>query len=381
MQQRAYKFRLYPNKEQKRNLQYTLDGCRFVYNQLLEGLNAQEKPNKFDLQNSIPHLKDQHPWLKNIYSKVLTYESYRLFSNLKALSQLKKNGKKIGKLRFKGKNWFKTFTVNQSGFKVIETDMRLDRLHLSKIGDIPIRIHRETKGNIKQIIVKKYPSGKWYASICTEVNNLTSTPTNPTITKPVGLDMGIKYLLTDSDGRQIENPHNLKKSLDKLKKVQQNLSRKKKGSNNRIKARVKVAKTYEGISNQRNDFLHKVSRLYIDNYNMIAIEDLNITNMVKNRYLSQSINDAAWRKFAQMLSYKAESANKIVVRVDPRNTSKEKNYGELDRDYNASLNILQRGLEKLPQGLRKIKPVEIVPLQELTLVSASTVIEAGNSLR
>lgn len=376
MQQRTYKFRLYPNKEQEHRLQITLDNCRLVYNQLLEGLNNQPKPNRLELQNSIPKLKKQYPWLKDTYSKTLQYESYRLFSNLQTLGQLKKKGRKVGRLRFKGKDWFKTFYYNQSGFKVIQTNTRLKRLHLSKIGDITIRIHRKIKGTIKQIIVKKYPSGKWYASVCAETN--MPAPINLSITKPVGLDMGIKYFLTDSDGRQIENPHNLKKSLAKLKKLQQNLSRKKKGSCNRNKARIQVAKVHERVTNQRNDFLHKVSRLYIDNYDLVIIEDLNIKGMVRDSYLSQSIHDVAWNKLAQMLSYKAVSANKIVVRVDPRNTSKEQKYGKIDRDYNASLNILIRGLSG--QGL-SLEPVEIEPLRELIRVPASLVIEAGSSLR
>jgi putative transposase len=282
--QRTYKFRLHPNKEQEQALHHTLDNCRFLYNLLLEGLSNQSKLNRLELQNSIPQLKEKFTWLKDSYSKTLQYESYRLFSNLKSLSQLKKNGKKVGKLRIKGKGWFKTFTYNQSGFKIIETNTGLDKLHLSKIGDIPIRLHRKIKGKIKQIVVKKYPSGKWYASVCAETDN--PMPINYTPKKPVGIDVGIKYFLTDSDGHQIENPHNLKKGLDKLKKVQQNLSRKKKGSSNRNKARVKVARIHEKVVNQRNDFLHKLSRYYVNQYDLIAIEDLKIKNMVRNHYLS-----------------------------------------------------------------------------------------------
>ncbi|MDI6902461.1 MAG: hypothetical protein QMC77_01835 [Methanocellales archaeon] len=130
---------------------------------MLEGLNGQEKPDRLELQSRLPSLKEEHPELKNIYAKVLQYEVYRLFSNLRSLAMLKKNGKKIGKLRFKGKGWFKTFTYNQSGFKVIETGKRLDRLHLSKIGDIPIRTHRDVEGKIKQITIKRHRFGKWFA--------------------------------------------------------------------------------------------------------------------------------------------------------------------------------------------------------------------------
>jgi putative transposase len=131
----TYKFRLYPTPEQEQKLLWTLEKCRLVYNDMLEGLNRQEKPNKLELQSTLPKLKEKYPELKEVYSKVLQHEVYRLFSNLRALAQLKKNGKKVGRLRFKGKGWFKTFTYNQSGFELRKTGKRLDRLWLSKIGE------------------------------------------------------------------------------------------------------------------------------------------------------------------------------------------------------------------------------------------------------
>jgi putative transposase len=124
----TYKFRLYPNSEKKKKLLWTLEKCRMVYNQMLEELNGQEKPNKLELQSTLPKLKEKYPELKEVYSKVLQHEVYRLFSNLKALGQLKKKGKKVGKLRFKGRRWFKTFTYNQSGFELRKTGKKLDRL-------------------------------------------------------------------------------------------------------------------------------------------------------------------------------------------------------------------------------------------------------------
>ena len=376
--QKTYKFRLYPNKDQEKKLLHTLDRCRFVYNKLLEGLNKQEKIDRKKLQHSIVKLKEKYKELKEVHSKVLQHEHYRLFSNLRALSRLKSNGKKVGKLRFKGKGWFKTFTYNQSGLKIIETEKRLDKLHLSKIGDIPIRIHREVKGKIKQIIVKRYDSKKWYA--CVSVEDSIDKE-KKSIKKKVGIDVGIKHFLTDSDGLQIENPKYFDKSYKRLRKEQIKLSRKKKKSKNKNKQRIKVARVHEEIVNQREDFLHKISKYYIDNYDFIAIEDLNIESMVRNHYFSRYINDASWSKFRQFLSYKAERAGKVVVEVNPRGTSKEYNYGKLDRDYNASLNILNRGLQQIGQGLSEFTPVEIEPLRELTKVSASSVVEAGSPLR
>lgn len=366
----TYKFRLYPNKEQEKNLLWTLDKCRFVYNKMLEGLNGQDKPNRLELQNSIPELKEEHPELKEVYSKTLQYESYRLFSNLRALAKLKKNGKKVGKLRFKSKSRFKTFSYNQSGFKIVATDKRLDKLHLSKVGDIPIRVHRKIDGRIKQVIVKRYKSGKWFALV--QVENNVEKESKP-IKKKVGIDVGIKHFLTDSDGRQIENPKFYEKTLKRIKKEQRKLSRKKKGSKNREKQKRRLAKAHEKLINQRDDFLHKLSRFYADNYDFVAREDLNIKNMVRNRFFAQKILDASWNKFFSFLSYKVENTGGIVTKVNPRNTSKEGDK-RLDRDYRASINILNRGL--VGQGLPEFKPVETGPLP----IRASSVVEAGSSL-
>ena len=273
-----YKFRLYPTKEQEEKLLEVLDRCRFVYNKMLEGLNKQDKPSWLELQNSIPELKEKYPELKEIYSKVLQYESYRLFSNLRGLARLKKNGKKVGRLRFKGKSWFKTFTYNQNGFKIIETGNRHDLLHLSKIGDIKIRMHRKVKEGekIKQVTVKRYSSGKWYAFLYCEqrISNKKE------IGKVVGIDMGILYYVTDTDGRKVEHPLYLSKSLKSLRRKQQKLSKKKKGSGNYNKQKIKVTKIHEKIKNQRDDFLHKLSRFYVNNYGFIAVEKLNIKGLI-----------------------------------------------------------------------------------------------------
>ena len=315
----SYKFRLYPSPEQEKRLLWTLEKCRFIYNKMLEGLNQQDKPNRLELQNSIPELKEKHPELKKVYSKVLQYESYRLFSNLRALTKLKKNGKKVGKLRFKGKEWFKTFTYNQSGFKVIETSKRYDLLHLSKIGDIKIRMHRKVEGKgkgegkekIKQVTVKKYSSGRWYAFVCCE----QTFPDKKGVERVVGIDVGIIHYVTDTEGRQVEHPLYLNKSLKSLGRKQRKLSRKKKGSKNYIKQKVKVAGIHERIKNQRDDFLHKLSRFYVQNYDFLAVEKLNVNGLIRISYNARNIMDSSWNRFKQFLSYKAERAGKMVVEV------------------------------------------------------------------
>jgi putative transposase len=394
----TYKFRLYPTPEQEQKLFWTLEKCRVVYNDMLEGLNLQEKPNRLELQSTLPKLKEKYPGLKEVYSKVLQHEVYRLFSNLRALVQLKKNGKRVGRLRFKGKGWFKTFTYNQSRFELRKTGKRLDRLWLSKIGDIPIRAHREIEGNIKQIVIKRYNSGEWCA--CVSVESNAPIEQKP-IQKAVGLDVGLEHFTTDSDGKQIENPHHLKKTLKRLKRRQKKLSKREKDSENRNKQRLRVASLHERVTNQGDDFLHKLSRYYVDHYELIAVEDLSIRGMLRNHKLSSPISDVAWNKFAEMLAYKAENAGKLVVRVDPRNTTQrcsrcgrivKKSLAvrthrcpycglELDRDYNSAIDILRLGLEKLPQGLREFTPVELGPLRELETIPASLIVEAGSPLQ
>jgi len=299
---------------------------------------------------------------------------YQLYSNLKALSELKKKGKKVGRLRFKGKGWYKTLNYNQSGFRLYRTNHRIDRLHLSKIGDIPIRLHRKMEGEVKGVVIKRYRTGEWYALFQVEAVPKPLPQNN----KAIGIDVGIKHFLTDSSGRQIENPKFYQKSLERIKRKHREASRKKKGSSNRNKARIRLAKAYWRLKNQRDDFLHKLSRFYVSSYGLIAVEDLRITNMVSNHHLAGKILDASWGKFFQMLTYKAVSAGRLVLKVSPMSTSREYRYGDLDRDYNASLNILTR---VLGQGLSEVTPVEMEPIRELIVVPASSIVETGSPMR
>ncbi len=356
--QRTFKFRIYPSKTQENILLEHIDLCRFTYNTLLQELNNQKEIDKSQIQGIIPDLKICYQELNKAYSKTLQYESYRLFSNLSALSKLKKNGKKTGRLRFKSKNSFKSITYNQSGFKLIKVNKRLNKLHLSKIGEIPIRTHRESKGKIKQVTIKKYYSNKWFACLSCEIDR---KEIKQKINKQIGIDLGLTNYISDSDENYFPNHKFLNKSLEKLKIEQRKLSKKQKGSNNRNKQRLKVARLHEKIENQRNDFLHNLSRYYINNYNLIAVENLQIQNMIQNKYLSRSISDASWFKFIQMLEYKAESAGIKVIKVDPRGTTQEcSNCNKIvkkelfnrehncdcglniNRDYNSALNILKK---------------------------------------
>jgi putative transposase len=377
--QKTYKFRLYPTKDQERVLLQTFEHCRMVYNILLDWLNKQDKPDYYSLQNRLPMLKQEHPELNTVYSRALQYEVYRLFYNLRGLSQTKKNHRRVGGLRFKPSHRFRTIHYNQSGFKIIITGKYLDRLHISKIGDLPMLMHRPVEGMVKQVVVKHYLSGKWYACIVAETQDEIARQSMRTA---VGIDVGLKFFCSDSSGLQVENPKYLNKSLKQLRKRQCRLSRTTKDSCNRQKQRILVARQHERIENQRNDFLQKLSRYYVNRYDLIVVEDLNIKNMVRNHHLARHISDASWNQFARLLFCKAESAGKTIVCVNSRGTSQEHHYGQdIDRDYNASLNILQRGIQKVGLGLPELTPADIRPLQRLQQASASQVVETGSPMR
>ncbi len=352
----AYKFRIYPNKEQREKLEFALETCRQAYNILLEELNEQCVIDRNMIQAILPDLKICEPRFKEVYSKTLQYECYRLFSNLSALRELKKRKMKVGRLRFKGKGWFKTINYNQSGFSL---DSENKKLNLSKIGNIKIKLHREVEGNIKQITIKK-SIGKWYVSIITDAIIKRECGE-----KEIGIDLGINNYLMDSEGNSVEHPKVLENNLSKLKIAYRSLAKKKLRSNNRKKAKLKVAKLYEKITNIRTDFLHKTSTNLIKKSKLIVYEDLNIKSMMQQKfYNAKNIADSSWNRFIQLLTYKAESAGCKLVKVNPRNTSKtcsqcghlqnmplykrifkcEKCGLGMDRDYNSAINILNRFL-------------------------------------
>ncbi|MBS3057616.1 MAG: transposase [Candidatus Diapherotrites archaeon] len=357
----AYKFKLYPSKQQEQALFKTFDLCRFTYNQLLEKLGKQEKINRKEIQHSLVEMKQNYPELQDVYSKTLQYECHRLFGNLRALAQLKKKGIKVGKLRFRGKDWFKTINYNQSGYELEQTGKRYGKLKLSKIGNINIRCHRIAHGAIKQITIKK-TAGRWYAILITDEEYKKQKGEGQ-----IGLDFGIINFVADNNGNRIKSPLFLKRSLKKIEKAHQDLSRKKKGSNNRKRAKQRLGKLYEKVENQRNDFLHKLSTQIVSENKLICIEDLDIKEMIskkKNRFWNRrNFLDCSWATFASMLKHKAESAGADVIEVNPKNTSKicsgcgtmqemslsQRTYScdcglEIDRDVNSAKNILAQGL-------------------------------------
>jgi len=384
----AYRFRIYPSKTQQETMLQHMELCHWLYNQLLKAKRENPNLRKYDTQRLIVELKKENPELNRVYSKVLQMVNYQLWSNLKALNELKRRGHKVGKLRYKtSPNSWKILNYNQSGFKL---DEGRKRLHLSKIGEIPIKLHRRVKGEVKGVIIKRTKSGKWYAIFQVEEEPEPFPETGRT----VGVDLGVRYFAVDSDGNAFENPLFLEKSLEKIKKLQRQLSRKKKGSKNWEKARVKLAKAYERLYNQRRDFLHKLALYYVRNYDIIVLEDLDAKNLVENgssKGFRRRFLDSALKEFVRILSDKAERAGRRVVFVKPAYTSRTcsrcgfvveglelsdrvfvcpKCGLVLDRDLNASFNILKKGLD---EGLgRPGLPVEGRPLPRLVPYRAIT---------
>jgi len=324
-----------------------------------------------DLNYFLTELKEQEPWLYSYHSKMLQMISTQIDGAQKSLIQLRKNGYNAKSLKFVRYSKYRTFTYNQSGFKI-----QNGFLYLSKIGKIKIIQHRKIPENskIKQVIVTK--SGKWYACITC---NIEADVPKINLSKAVGIDVGIKTFAYDSDGHRIPNQLNLKKMLKPLARVQRKISRRKKGSNNRLKAIKHMQRIHERIKNRRKNFLHKLSTQYAKKYDRIFMERLEKLNMVKNHHLARNILDSGWEIFSYMVAYKT-----TMIEVPARNTTIDcsrcgnkvpKNLAVrihrcskcnlvIDRDYNASINILQKGLkifsqDKLPQELREVMPAEI----------------------
>jgi len=373
--QLAYRYRLYPNKEQTQRLQSTLNTCRFLYNSALEERREAYRLQRVSLgyrhqQNELPDCKAEAPELHDVYSQVLQATLKRLdraFQNF--FRRVKDGDKKPGYPRFKGKYRYHSFIYPQSGFGI-----KAGNLHLSKIGDIKIKLHRPIEGEIKTLAITRKVDN-WYACFLVEV----PTPKPKLIKTAVGIDAGLNSFATLSTGEHIDNPKWFRDSERRLTHHQKSLSRKKLRSRNRNRQRVKVAKLHERVANQRKDFHHKLSRQLVDKYDLIAVEKLNIKGMVRNHHLAKSISDAGWGQFIAFVSYKAERAGGMAVAVNPSGTSincsvcgfpvlkslatrvhKCPNCGLImDRDENAARNILARAL---PQELRKVKPVETEPL-------------------
>lgn len=297
-------------------------------------------------------VKKTNPEYKQVNSQALQDVVERLNKAYQGFFRRVKNKEKAGFPRFKGQNRYDSFTLKQTGWKLQE-----NQLTIQKIGTFKIILHRPLEGDIKTITIRKDLTNKWF--VCFSCDNVPQK-LFPKTNKEIGIDVGCESFLTDSNGQKIDNPRFFKKSQDILKMRQQRLSQKVKGSNRRNKIRLLVAKIHQKISNQRKDFHFKVANKLIKENDRIYIEKLK--NWKTFRNLNRSMRDVAWFQFFNILHFKAEEAGRGVIEVPAKNTSQlcskcgrivEKDLSvrvhkcscglEIDRDWNAALNILRAG--------------------------------------
>lgn len=365
LRHKSYKFRLYPTEEQKVLFSKTFGCSRFIWNQMLADKIQYHKDTGQTLKNTPAQYKKEFPWLKEVDSLALCNVQLNLQKAYKSFFQ-----SNFGFPKFKSKRHHQSYqTNNQKGTIAIESG----KVKLPKIGWVRLKQHRKIKGVIKSATISMTKTEKYYISISCE----TDIQPYPKTKSSVGIDLGLSHFAILSTGEKIENPRFLISASKKLRREQKILSRrgllaKRRGKSlndcsNYQKQRLKVAKLHEKISNQRRDFLSKLSTNLIKNHDRICMEDLVSRNLMRNHHLARAIGDASWSEFCRMLEYKAEWYGKQIVKINRWYPSSQicsscnVNSGKKplhmrewtceqcgvyhDRDLNASINILEEGLK------------------------------------
>jgi putative transposase len=370
--ERAYKYRIYPTRQQENLINQIFGCCRFVYNYYLnERQKAYLKDGTSmsynDCASNLTILKksEEHSFLKDADSTALQSSLKSLDSAFDGFFRRVKSGKKPGYPKFKSKRSHKqSYTTKNNGSTIKIVD---NKIQLPKVGKVKIKLSRPIDGKILSATVSRSASGKCYVSLCCRVEKMDHLPKTDAV---VGLDVGIKDFAISSDHERFENHKYLRTSEKRLAKLQRKLAKQELGSSNWHKTRKKIASLHEKIANQRSDFLHKLSAYLVRKYDIVCLEDLAPSNMVRNHHLAKSISDASWSEFARQLVYKADWYGKTVVKIDRFYPSSQlcshcgaKWSGtkdlkvrkwtcpacgaSLDRDYNAAINILIEGLRIL----------------------------------
>ena len=378
---RAYKYRIYPTEEQKVLLAKTFGCCRFVYNWALNlkiEVYKQEKKSigNVELTNRMrSELKTEHEWLGEVNSQALQSALRNLDT---AYKNFFRDTHAVGFPKFKSRKQKQSFQCPQH----CSVDFGKGTISIPKAKDIPAVLHRRFKGTVKTVTISMTPSGRYFASVLVGTSMQEMKPSEPKRDTTVGIDLGIKSLAVCSDGRTFDNPKNLQRSLDRLKLLQKRLSRKQKGSANRNKARIRVARLQEHIANSRKDSLHKITHALTHDSQVrtICMEDLNVKGMQRNHHLAQAVGDASFGMFLTLLEYKCSWYGMNLIKID-RFAPSSKTCGKCghmykglnlserswtcpecgthhDRDFNAACNIKEFGLKALPTERGKVKPVD-----------------------
>lgn len=362
---KTYKFRIYPTKEQEVLLNQHFGHSRWVYNHFLNERKEQYQTDKksdnyYKQAATLTKLKkeEETKWLKEVNSQTLQFALRSLDT---AFLNFFRGNAQFPK--FKSRKHKNTFTIPQFG------TLADNKISIPKFKEgIKVKLHREVKGKIGKMSITKTPTGKYYVSIFTEQEADEFPKTN----RQVGIDLGLKDFVITSDNKKFKNNRYTKKYAKQLKKAQQHLSRKQKGSNGFEKQKIKVTKIHEKIASCRLDTLHKVSKELVESYDLISVEDLNVKGMIKNHKLSKHIADASWGNFVNLLQYKCDWYGRELVKVnrffpssktcnecgwinqDLNLSDREwtcKSCGVIhDRDVNASRNILKEGLKNISAG-------------------------------
>ena len=378
---RAYKYRIYPTEEQKVLIAKTFGCCRFVYNWALNLKITAYKERRETLGNVYltnlmkSELKAENEWLSEVNSQSLQSALRNLDT---AYTNFFRNTKAVGFPRFKSRKNKQSFLCPQH----CRVDFEKGTITIPKAKDIPAVLHRKFKGTVKTVAISMSPSGRYFASVLVDTSMQEMKSSEPMRDTTVGIDLGIKSLAVCSDGRTFDNLKNFKRNLDRLKFLQKRLSRKQKGSSNRNKARVRIARLHEHIANSRKDNLHKITHALTHDSQVrtICMEDLNVKGMQRNHHLAQAVGDASFGMFLTMLEYKCRWYGVNLIKID-RFAPSSKTCGKCgyvykrlklserswicpecgtrhNRDFNAACNIKEFGLKALPTERGKVKPVD-----------------------
>lgn len=393
---RVFRFRLYPSLEQEKRMFHIIETCRRLWNDALSHRrNRWEKEKSSTSYNMQQWIltgeRKRDPELCELYSQVAQDVLHRLDNAFKSFFDHVSKSPRFKPFRQDG-----SFTYPQAYNGSVYLDG--GQIHFSKVGDVPIVIHRQAPvdGKLKICTVRREACGEWYAILVYETDELLPAQ-KEIFESPIGIDVGLKSIIATSDGQKIEPPEFLRKAEKRLRRLQRSLSRKQKGSRNREKARHLVAVQHAKVARQRSNFNHVLSARIVRAHDLVIMEDLRIKNMVRNRHLAKSIHDAAWYQLRAFIDYKEKRGGGLMHPVEPAygtqdcNACGARNHillsqrtfkcdscnHEQDRDVNAANNYLQKGLKELGQDMPEVTPVEIQPPLPVITPGASRAHETG----